>query len=89
MTLAAQEVKADLDGLRYLLYTEGIHDASSEDFSTEDLEKAKKKLWNKSITLRRLLHQYSDEDLEWLLNNIAMDSPDPDSEEEETRDVRA
>ena len=89
MTLAAQEVKADLDGLRYLLYTEGIHDASKEEFSKADLERAKRKLWNKSITLRRLLHQYSDEDLEWLLNNIAMDSPDPDSEEEETRDVRA
>lgn len=60
------EIKSDLSGLRYELYDKDIYDAGTEDFKLEDLQKL-----DNSYIKNRLLKNYSEEDLEWLMNNIA------------------
>lgn len=64
-----EEVKSDLNALRYLLKEKGVYDAGKEDFTKEHLEKAPK-----SFTRDRLLRKYSEEDVIWLMNNIADNS---------------
>jgi hypothetical protein len=60
------ENKADLNSFRYNLKQQGIYDAGKEDFNEEHLKKAKK-----TFAKDRLLKNYSDKDLIWLMNNIA------------------
>lgn len=64
------EAKADIDALRYLLWKDKIHDPSKEDFTPEMLKKAKEK-YKDNLTTHRLFNHFEDEDLIWLMNNIA------------------
>lgn len=61
------ENKADLNALRYLLKKENIYDAGKDKFKKEHLDKLPK-----SFVKERLLKNYSEQDLIWLMNNIAM-----------------
>jgi hypothetical protein len=60
------EHKADMDAFRYELKKAGIYDTGTEDFNKEHLDKLKK-----SFSKDRLLKNYSEDDLIWLMNNIA------------------
>lgn len=60
------ENKADLNALRYELKKSNIYDAGKENFKKEHLKKLKD-----SFIKRRLLKNYKEEDLIWLMNNIA------------------
>lgn len=70
-----EENKADLNALRFLLKKEGIYDAGKEDFTKEHLKKAKS-----SFVRDRLLRNYSEKDLIWLMNNIAKNNESQDKE---------
>lgn len=61
------ENKADLNALKYLLQKEGIYNPGKEKLKKEHLNKL-----NKSFVKDRLLENYKEEDLIWLMNNIAM-----------------
>lgn len=61
------ENKADLNALRYLLKERGIYDSGKGEFKKEHLKKLPK-----SFVKDRLLKNYKEEDLIWLMNNIAM-----------------
>jgi len=62
------ENKADLDALRYLMYKKNIYDTRKDgEFKKEHLNK----LDNKDFIKNRLRTQYKDEDIIWLMNNIA------------------
>jgi hypothetical protein len=66
------ENKADLNSFRYNLKQQGIYDAGNEEFTEEHLKKARK-----TFAKDRLLKNYSDKDLIWLMNNIAQnEQPD-------------
>ena len=60
------ENKADLDAYRYILKRDGVYDTNTEEFTKEHL-----KLPTKSFTKQRLLKNYKEDDLIWLMNNIA------------------
>jgi len=64
--LRPQENKSDLNGLRFLLKKEGIYDAGKENFTKEHLKKVKNNFFKK-----RLQENYTDENLIWLMNNVA------------------
>lgn len=60
------ENKSDLNALRFLLKEQGIYDAGTQNFTKEHLKKLK------SNTVKdRLLKNYKEEDLIWLMNNVA------------------
>lgn len=61
-----EENKADLNALRFLLQKEKIYDAGKETFTKEHLKKLKP-----NFTKSRLLENYNEEDLIWLMNNVA------------------
>jgi hypothetical protein len=64
----ADENKADMNAVRYWLYNNGV-DVFNKDLTPEDLKKAKA---SGKFTSNRLFKNYkSDEDLLWLLNNVA------------------
>ena len=63
----ANEVKSDLNALRFNLFREDIYDAGKEDFNKSHLDK----LDDDNFIKKRLLKNYSEEDLIWLMNNIA------------------
>jgi len=63
---APDEIKADLNALRYELKNKGLYDAGTQDFNQDILNKM-----DKSYIRNRLGKAYSDEDLIWLMNNIA------------------
>ena len=63
------EIKADVNALRYELYDKGIYNAGYDDVSPEQLKRL-----NNSYTKDRLLKNYSEEDLIWIMNNIAMNN---------------
>lgn len=63
---SVEEAKADMDSLRYILMLQGIYNAGTEDFTKEHLDKL-----GDYFVKRRLLQKYSEEDLIWLMNNIA------------------
>ena len=71
----ATEVKSDLNALRYNLFTNDISDPKKENVTKEHL----KKLENNFIK-NRLLKVYSEEDLIWLMNNIAANDKKEDIE---------
>lgn len=65
------ENKADIDALRYLLYDKGIYDTRTDgEFNKWHLNQ----LNNNEFIKKRLKSNYSDEDLVWLMNNIADNS---------------
>lgn len=62
------EIKADLNSLKYHLYRSGIYDATEgKEFKKEDLNKLRDNIFVKE----RLLKNYKEDDLIWLMNNIA------------------
>lgn len=65
--IAPQENRADLFQLRYQMYKNGIYNSiKDKEFTKEHLDKFKKTNgWN------RLQRLYKDEDIIWLMNNIA------------------
>ena len=71
----SSENKADLDAYRYTLKQEGLYDAGKEIFTKEHLKKQ-----SKSTIKNRLLRNYSEEDLIWLMNNIAQNEKSQDRE---------
>lgn len=60
------ELKADLDAYRYMLNKSGKYDAGKQDFTKDHLKKSKK-----TFVKDRLQQNYSDEDIIWLMNNVA------------------
>jgi hypothetical protein len=64
---APDEVKSDLNSLRYELQKEGLYDAGTEDFDKSILEELED-----SYIKTRLLKNFTEDDLEWMMNNIAM-----------------
>lgn len=64
------ESKADLDALRFRLFKDKIYNTGTEQFTPELLKQAKDKYKDDNI-VNRLFQNYSDEDLIYLMNNIA------------------
>ena len=62
----ALENKADLNTIRFMLKEQGIYDTGKEDLTRDHLKKLKP-----SFVKDRLLKNYTEEDLIWLMNNIA------------------
>lgn len=65
------ESKADLDALRYMLYKDKIYDTGTQNFDKNILNKAKKR-YSKDFNAKRLFKNFSDSDLIYLMNNIAI-----------------
>lgn len=63
------ESKADLDELRYLLHRDKLYDTGTQQFTPELLKQAKSKY--KDRATGRLFNNFSDDDLIYLMNNIA------------------
>lgn len=61
-----EENKSDLNALRFLLKQAGIYDAGKEDFKKSHLDKLKS-----NFIKDRLLENYKEDDLIWLMNNVA------------------
>lgn len=64
-----EELKSDLNALRYLLKKENIYDAGKETFTKDHLNKLKSNFYKD-----RLLKIYNDKDLIWLMNNVAQNN---------------
>jgi hypothetical protein len=64
--LKATENKSDLDAFRFELFQQGVYDAGKEDITKDLLKKGKD-----SFIRKRLLKNYKEKDLIWLMNNIA------------------
>ena len=60
------ENKSDLDAFRFELSQQGVYDAGKEDITKDILKKGKD-----SFIKKRLLKNYKEKDLIWLMNNIA------------------
>lgn len=71
--IAPQENKADLDALRYRLYSDKLYDAGTQNFNKEMLQKAKQK-YSADLSMQRLSKYFSDDDIIWMMNNIAKNS---------------
>ena len=67
--LDPRESKADINALRYELMQQGIYDAGKQDFTKEHLNKSKN-----SFIKERLLKNFSEEDLIYIMNNVANNS---------------
>jgi len=65
--LRPEENKSDLNGFRFLMNQDGVYDARKEEFTKEHLKKSKN-----NFIKNRLLKNYSEEDLIWLMNNVAL-----------------
>lgn len=66
------EICARIMVLRYLLWEEGIYDASSQDFEKKHLDLLKKnEKIMKNYNIIQLLKTLSEEELEWFMNNMA------------------
>lgn len=63
----SSEVKADLDMLRYMMRRDRLYDAATQDFTPDNLKKAKEVYRDKLGSLGNI----KDEDVIWLMNNIA------------------
>lgn len=70
----ASEFKADLDALRYNLKKDKIFDTGKQQFNKGYLKMAKEQYKNNGEVQRLLKNVKSDEDLIWLMNNIAMNN---------------
>jgi len=67
---APTEFKADMNVLRYKLFNDGIYNAGTEDFTKDILNKAKLK-YTGTKEIYRFSNWTTEEDLIWLMNNIA------------------
>lgn len=67
------ENKADLDALRYMLYKDKIYDARKDKFELQHLQKAKS-LYKDDAMLRKFMEAFSDDDIIYLMNNIAQNN---------------
>ena len=67
---AANELKADIDSLRYKLKKDKIYDTGTQKFNIQHLNKAKKK-YSKNPELKRIFDRVNDRDLIYLMNSIA------------------
>lgn len=67
---AGHEGKADMDALRYMMYKDGLYNTGKQDFNLELLNIAKKK-YSGDFNVARLFKNFSDQDIIWLMNNIA------------------
>lgn len=65
-----KEIKSDLNVLRYHLYKNNIVDPKTQQIKKEDLDKL-----DSSFIKERLLETVGEENLIWLLNNIALNTP--------------
>lgn len=63
------ESKADLDELRYLLHKDKLYDTGTQQFTPQLLKQAKSKYKDRATD--RLFKNFSDDDLIYLMNNIA------------------
>lgn len=70
------EPKADMDTLRFLLKKDGIYDAGTQDFDLPTLDKAREQ-YGKDPGIHRLLNNFKDEDLIYLMNNVASSDHKP------------
>lgn len=66
----AQELKADIDVLRYMLKRDKIYDTGTQEFTPKILNKVKSK-YKKDNNISRIFDRVSDKDLIYLMNNIA------------------
>lgn len=66
----ASENKADIDSLRFKLKQDKIYDTGTQKFDKNYLKKAKQK-YSKDETINRMFQNFSDDDLIYLMNNIA------------------
>lgn len=66
----AKEFKADIDTLRYKLKKDKIYNTGTQEFNKTFLNKAKQK-YNKDPIFQRLIDRVSDDNLIYLMNNIA------------------
>lgn len=64
------ELKADIDSMRYLLNRDGIYDTKTQEFKKSHLNSAKQK-YSKDPFIKRIFDRVKDEDLIWIMNNIA------------------
>lgn len=74
----ASESKADLDTLRYRLKKDKVFDTGTQEFDKGTLQKARQ-LYKDDKNVNRLLGNFSDDDLIYLMNNIATTSPEESS----------
>tara|TARA_R100001224_G_scaffold104133_1_gene77184 strand:- start:2662 stop:9156 length:6495 start_codon:yes stop_codon:yes gene_type:complete len=70
---ATHEVRSDLIRFRYLADKAGIYDSSGDykKFNESDLKKMKEQFGN-----NRLFRHFEDEDIIWLMDNVAQQTPD-------------
>lgn len=77
----ADEKKADLDALRYMMFKKGIYDPSKEDMNIKHFNKAKKdKDISKEATFQRLLKSFTPDNLINFNNFIASENNYPTQE---------
>lgn len=70
----SDELKADLDNLRYKLYNDKIYNTGTQDFNQDLLNKAKSK-YTGDGNFDRLKSRLSDQDLILLMNKVAVNKP--------------
>lgn len=75
----AHEFKADMDALRYNLYKDKIYNTGTQQFDQKTLEKAKE-LYKKNGFMDRLFKRVKDKDLIYLMNTIAQNDNNTQSE---------
>lgn len=69
------EIKADLDALRYKMWKKGIYDTSKGDMTNEDYKKmSQDKEIKNSLEFKRLSERFKPSDIVILNNKIAMNS---------------
>lgn len=72
---APNEIKADLDALRFMMYKKGIYDTSKRDMTQDDFNKVSQDPEiKKSLIFNRLLKRFKPSDLIQLNNSIAMNT---------------
>lgn len=64
------EIKADLDALRFRLKKDGLYDTGTQQFNKQLLDKSKVR-YKKDMVVDRLMKAYPSKDLIYLMNNIA------------------
>jgi len=74
--LKPEENKADINALRYIMKKSKIYDAGKEDVQKKHLDKVKP-----GFIKNRLMKNYKEKDLLWLMNNIAENRKKPEENE--------
>ena len=72
---SASETKSDIDALRYMFFKTGIYDTRSGDFNKGLMKEGIKAFEDKNYFMNRLRRLYSDDDIIWMMNNIAANKP--------------